>query len=109
MKYSKNFDSCNVSINKNILPTTLEFPYIYYKGYSAIDMDSGEILPAYKGESGLVYIDVEYSTNILVKYFGTEAQKISLSISLTSVLLLVVSLLFLRFFRKNSVDCIDSK
>jgi len=68
-------------------PETIEFPLLFYKGYSA-KMDGHE-LPVSESKNGLLQVaDVNESGKICVAYTGTLIQKVSPYISIVSVLLL---------------------
>lgn len=82
-------------------PEKLELPFIYYKGYKALQ--NGDILTVSESRNGLVEVFVEKSGNLKVYYGGTIVQKISWFISFISILgLCVYIILFTNRNKKVS-------
>lgn len=78
----------------------IELPFIYYKGYKAVNAELEEFLVG-RSDHGLVEALVDKSTDIMVYYGGTITQKISWIVSLLSVLVLCVYIFIYR--NKNRV------
>ena len=72
-----NYSECNE-------PTTLEFPLLYYYGYSALDPENECYLPLEKNEKGLIEVTIQEdnSGTVIVSYSGTTLQHVSARISL---------------------------
>ena len=68
---------------------TFRCPFIMYKGYSAVNTSTGDEYPVYMGDDGLVRVDVPEGAagHIEVGYTGTMLQKVTLIISMISVLI----------------------
>ena len=88
----------NVSLNK---PDTLTLPLLYYLGYTAT-LD-GEKLHVMQGDMAFVNIPVTQSGEIRAWYGGTTIQRVSLYISLISILSLCVYITLLNRKRKNGL------
>lgn len=79
----------------------IELPFIYYKGYKAVNKDKEEF-PVSESNHGLVQVEIAKSTDIKVYYAGTIIQKLSWYITLLSVLGLAVYIIYFR--RENRVS-----
>ncbi|GAB6119126.1 hypothetical protein [Dysgonomonas termitidis] len=88
----------NVSLNK---PDTLTLPLLYYLGYMAT-LD-GEKLDVMQGDMAFVNVPVTRSGEVRAWYGGTTIQRISLYISLISVLSLCVYITLLNRKKKNGL------
>ncbi len=85
--------------------TDLEFPLLFYTGYSAsLTKDDGTtiILPVKRGIHGLTSVNVEEVGQVQIKiwYKGTLIQKISSCISLFMVAVLLVAILFQKKYKR---------
>lgn len=96
-----NLDKNIYKININGKSDYVEFPIIYYKGYSAIYRENK--LEIRKSENGLVEVFVPNGQQtITVEYTGTQIQKISVFISFISIGLLIILLLSNRFSKSKT-------
>jgi len=93
MKFNINTDIENKAI----------LPLLYYKGYKATL--NGEEIPLQQSDKGLVEITVPRSGNIRVWYEGTILQRISLFISLSSLLVFIVYLIY----KKRNINTLNNK
>lgn len=88
----------NVSLNK---PDTLTLPLLYYLGYTATL--NGEELHVMQGHMAFVNIPVNESGEVRTWYGGTTIQRISIYISLISILSLCVYITLLNRKKKNGL------
>jgi hypothetical protein len=86
----------NVSLNK---PDTLTLPLLYYLGYTAT-LD-GEKQHVMQGEMAFVNIPVNRSGEVRIWYGGTTVQRISIYISLISILSLCLYIILYKKKRKE--------
>lgn len=93
--YRLTFDVANASseVNNLVLPLT------YYKGYRAVQ--NGENLPIKESSDGLIEIETSKIGNVQVWYAGTFIQKITVYVSLLTLIGLIVYLFYPKLFRKN--------
>jgi len=89
LKKEKGITTFDVSINKS---DSLELPLTYYKGYAAY-LNEKEI-SINESNHGFVEIPIQESGNVKIIYAGTFVQKISPYITLVSLLLLCVYIIF---------------
>lgn len=86
--------------NNNYDNTYIELPLLYYLGYEAIYYNESEkyILPISKGENNVirVYLQQYNEGRIIVTYKGTKLQKLTGYISLISLILFSLYLLYLN-------------
>ena len=76
----------------------LELPLIYYKGYTA--SFDGKAIPVSESDNGLVQLSGNQSGRVEVYYGGTIIQRISLCITVLSILSLCI-FIFLQKRREN--------
>ena len=90
-------ESGHLSVDVSVIsPDTLELPLTYYKGYKAtLDILKYDI-PVEESDNGLVQVKVAQSANLKVYYHGTIMQKISWYVSLLSIVLLAIFVLYKR-------------
>lgn len=72
--------------------TAFELPLLMYKGYSAVNEETGEKYDVSASEHGLVNVNVgdEQSGKVIVRYTGTIIQHISDVISILTIILLLI-------------------
>lgn len=97
----------NFDIDNSQKETTLELPYLYYKGYIVRFTDNygnKKMIDCYENEMGLVSIKLEdnYKGHIEVKYEMTKLHKICLCISLTTMTM-YIGYLALNFIKKRKI------
>ena len=97
----------NFDIDNSQKETTLELPYLYYKGYVVKFTDNygnKKMIDCYENEMGLVSIKLEdnYKGHIEVKYEMTKLHKICLCISLTTMTM-YIGYLALNFIKKRKI------
>ena len=89
--FVKDFDTVTVSYSQSGGRAAFELPLLYYKGYSAVDGDSGEEITVEKSENGLVRVlTAKGAGSFRVFYGGTALQRISEWCSIATVLTLFV-------------------
>lgn len=87
----KDFDAVTVSYSRSGGTAGFELPLLYYKGYSAVDCDSGEAITVEKSENGLVRVlTAKGAGSFRVFYGGTALQRISEWCSIVTALILFV-------------------
>ena len=79
----------------------LELPLTYYIGYQTYIND--ELVPYQQSENGLIQIPIDQSGKVKVIYTGTTIQKISYYITITSVIMLIFFILYVRYYKKESI------
>jgi len=97
-----------ITRNKNIFSFSvntegtgdIEFPLIYYKGYKAVL--NGNDLKISESDNGLIQLTVNQSGDINVWYDGTIIQKVSVYISLISLVIFVVLIFISNRKRENA-------
>ncbi|WP_108821267.1 6-pyruvoyl-tetrahydropterin synthase-related protein [Dysgonomonas sp. Marseille-P4361] len=98
--FSKNKGLISFNIKTEALEK-VELPYLYYKGYKAVNKAKEEFLVE-ESDHGLVQVEVTKSTDIEVYYAGTIIQKISWYITLLSILGLIVYIIYSK--RKDRIS-----
>lgn len=77
-----------------------DLPYIWYKGYGAVDVQGNKFEFSQNPETGMVQIhmpkDAEGMTQIEVYYKGTKYQKLAYVTSIIGIILLIVYLVVLK-------------
>lgn len=69
----------------------LEMPLLYYKGYRAVDADTGDALEVSESDNGFVTVRTASSSGtIAVEYAGTLIQHVTLAISVITLVVLIV-------------------
>ena len=84
--YEREDNTLYINFKNNTEDTSLELPYIYYKGYSAYI--NSKKLDTYEGKHGLVSIDVDKKYKegkIKIFYEGTPLQKVTRYISILTL------------------------
>ena len=76
-------------------PDNLVLPLLYYKGYRAV-FDNSKELTVSQSEDGLIEIESPASSQIIVWYDGTLAQRVGLSVSLVSLLALLLYIVYIE-------------
>lgn len=91
--------------NTNGKPAKVRLPLIYYKGYQAeVYGDDGDVTTPRISHDGLTLVDVNGSGTVKVQYESTFIQKISLLISLTSIMLVALTYYDLRRHKQTTVS-----
>ena len=83
-----------ITYSGNEVDNALEIAAVYYRGYKAIDLETGQSLPVSPSANGWLQVDIgtRESGKIDVFYAGTAIQHISVYISGISILALVLFL-----------------
>ncbi len=83
---------------ENVSNATLELPRLYYLGYQikAIYDTSEEEIPYYENDNGFIEINLEKSAIIVVEYTGTKINQIGNIISILSILVFGLSIIFMK-------------
>ncbi|WP_207694331.1 hypothetical protein DOK67_0000915 [Enterococcus sp. DIV0212c] len=93
-KVKMSFDSVAFDYHtKDAQKTTVTIPFIYYYGYQAKIVDNGDekIIPAsLNKQNGLVDIELSGKGRVAVSYQSTWAQKISLGLSVSTLLFCII-------------------
>ena len=100
--FEKAFDHVSIDYSHNTDTANFELPLIYYKGYVAKDIDCGENLIVNKNSSGLVCVEAKRNAGkIVVTYDGTDVQTVSEWVSLSFAIILLGSVIFVQYRRKQ--------
>ncbi|NDV78367.1 hypothetical protein [Dysgonomonas sp. 511] len=87
----------HISVDLSIIsPDILELPLIYYKGYIATLQIVKYDIPIKESDNGLIQVEVIQSSTLQVYYNGTIVQRISWYVSLLSMVLLAIYVLYKR-------------
>ena len=94
ISFDKNGTNIIVDYKNNFTKDTyIELPLLYYKGYVALD-EKEQNLKVIKGENGMVRVYLEQEKgNIEVFYAFTTVRKVSIIISIISLLCFVLSMI----------------
>ena len=109
--YTPEGSKLNVRREKNTVLVELEnteeyldVPFLYYKGYEAVDTDSGEKLEiAPLGDNGRIRVYTAGARHIRVYYPGTVVQHLSTLISLAALLFLILFFIIKRRRRNRYI------
>lgn len=98
----KSFDAVTLTYSNNTSNATFEMPYFYYKGYVAVDVETGKEYEVSKSENGLVQISgLGESGTVKVYYKGTTIQTVSEIVTGVGVLAIVGSVIYITIKNKR--------
>jgi hypothetical protein len=106
----KTFDKVIVTFTNNNNNSTFELPYFYYKGYAAINRETGEEYEVKKSKNGLVEITgLPESGTVEVYYKGTTIQTVSEIVSGVGIVAIIGSVIFvvIKNKKKKNQNMID--
>ena len=88
-----------ISRNQSNEVVKLEIPFIYYKGYEAVNTDTDVKYEVKKGANNMVNIEIDpgETGHIIIKYQNTITQSVTFLISITSFGILIIIQLLMRF------------
>ena len=94
LKQSKNGTSMTAVISNTTEDTIVEFPYIYYKGYTCTL--EGKSIEVIESKNGMVSINLpkESQGNLQIKYTGTALLYISLAVSALTLVFFVFYIIY---------------
>ena len=98
-------DRNSLYIDLNHAEEYLDVPFLYYRGYEAVNTDTGEVLRAEAGgENGRIRVYTKGARHIFVHYPGTILQHLSTLLSLAALIFLVVFFIIKRSKNKGSTE-----
>lgn len=93
--YQADKDNLKITIEyQNGKDSYLEVPILYYKGYVAESLNTKEQYKIEKGTNNVIRINLKDQDKIIVYYKGTKIQKISLFISIITLIVVLVRWLY---------------
>ena len=109
IEQEKENDRMTIKIEDTTKDTQIEIPYVYYVGYTATL--NGRKLQINESENGFVSVIVEQGMNgeIQIKYTGTIIQKITMTISIFTVIMFIVYVVYYKRKYKEIGEKLDEE
>ena len=90
---TRDYNNRYITYAENSTDNSLEIAAIYFRGYRAVDVATGQKLDVYPSENGWLEVNIGSASSgeIVVDYYGTTIQHISPYITLGAVAIIILT------------------